>query len=70
MGQWIKRRANEHQHDMPVSLDTKAAVGDTWRCNCGQVFEVVSLNVHRAYDQRENDYQTAEWEKILGQKDV
>ena len=70
MGEWIKRRVNEHQHDMPVSLDIKAVYGDTWRCECGKTFRIMGLTFHSASDPRENDYHTAEWDEVLGQRDV
>lgn len=46
-GVWIKREADLHQCDTPShgeSLDKPASVGDEWRCFCGDVWTIISVD--------------------------
>lgn len=47
MGEWIKRKVDEHVHDYPRETSNarkEVFPGDTWRCSCGQVFTVTGFN--------------------------
>lgn len=64
MGKWIKRKADEHQCDMPFSVPHNTEVGDIWRCECGKKWGVSKIKFHYmepSIDPREHSYYTATW---------
>jgi len=47
MGEWIRREKDKHKHDYPLTTsraNVEVFKGDTWRCECGQVFTVTGFN--------------------------
>lgn len=63
MGEWIRRKADEHRHDAPhLASEAKGCqVGDIWQCNCGVKLEIVGFDSGSQWD----PYPTSiRWRKI------
>lgn len=52
MGEWIKRKADEHVCDYPRfrSEAQLAQVGDIWKCSCGRQYQVKGFDSGMQWD--------------------